>query len=157
MAIGWRKPEIPANTDYDNKEEDWAARHFYFTPVTTVFGKILGLEGAFAQLIGSASKDGLTFVPNTRMMLETGAFSSKVFVEVETPQNYNANVLRTDAGKVFSYEVIGDANTIKKSIERHRAKIDSEGYVVQGVYQWFLSDPPWALKSTSRTVIFVRT
>ncbi len=157
MAIGWRKPEMPAYADYDEKEEDWNAKHFFWLPVTTVFGKIVGLEEAFSKLISSISKEGLTFAPNTRMLLETSSFSSKVMVDIEPPDNYNAQVIRTDAGKVFSYEVIGDGNNIKKAIERHKEKIEKEGYVIQGIYQWFLSEPPWALTKTSRSVIFIRT
>ena len=157
MASGWRKPELPAYADYDEKEEDWNAKHFYWLPVTTVFGKLVGLEEAFAKLIGSVAKEELIFVPNTRMLLETGAFSSKVMVDVEPPTNYNAQITRIDAGKVYSYEVIGDSSAIKKAIERHKGKVDKEGYAIQGIYQWFLTDPPWSLTKTSRSVVFIRT
>ncbi len=157
MALGWRKPELFGNADFHEKEEDWTAKNFFWLPVTTVFGKMIGVEEAFAKMIGQASREGVSFIPNTRMMLEQGSFSSKVLVEVDPPDNYNAQVIRIDAGKVFSFEVIGDGNSIKKAIERHREKIEREGYVVQGVYQWFLTNPPWSLTKSSRTVIYIRT
>ena len=154
--MGWRKPDVPTGSDFDGTEEDWNGKTFFWLPVTTLFGKPIGLEDVYNKLIGSISKEGLTFIPNPRILLETGLFSSKWLVEIEKPENYNAQVITIEASKVHIKEATGDDAAIKRVIERMRERVVKDEYRVQAVYQWFLSDPPWSLNKVSRTVVFVR-
>ncbi|MDK9700675.1 MAG: hypothetical protein OEM52_11075 [bacterium] len=154
--MGWRKPEIPRDADFDGKEEDWNGRSFYWLSVTSVFGKPIGLEDAYSKIIMAPSKEGIQLLLNPRVLFQPGAFSSKVMIEIERPDNYSAQVVTTDTGKVFSSEAIGEASQIKKVVDRMTQKVTNDGYVVQGVYHWYLTDAPWSLNKASRTVVFIR-
>lgn len=155
--MAWRRAEIPAGADFDQKEEDWSGFTFYWLPVKCIFGKPVGLENVFRQLISTVSKERLQFKQSPRILFEPGTFSAKVMVEVDIPDSYNAQVLTCVAGKVFSAEAIGDGSQLEKVADRQRKKVEADGYVIQGVYFWYITDSPWELKKSSRTVVFVRT
>ncbi|MCX7836241.1 MAG: hypothetical protein N2450_09290 [bacterium] len=155
--MAWRKAEIPPGMDFEQKEEDWEGYCFYWLPVKYFFGKAVNLENSFKELISTVSKEGLQFKPSPRILVEPGQFSGKVLVEIEKPDKYHAQVFSCEKGKVFSAEAIGDEAHVKKVMERQKQKVANEGYVIQGVYLWYLTDAPWDLKKNSRTVVFVRT
>ena len=136
---------------WDNKEFDWTGKSFYFVNITNLMGKPLRLGNKLEQLNREVRQNGYRTINNI-ILIQYGVMKSKVMIEVEKQEKYDAQVLTFETQTTADSHVFrNQQSTLSKEVKRLCERVYSRRTrEPRYIYYWKVSDPT----AQDRTVIF---
>jgi len=132
---------------WDKKEFNWQGKTFYFVPVMNIFHHPIGLGDKLEQLNREIKKAGYK-VACRNVIIEYSSFGGKAMIEIEPPNQFDANLLTfDDPTKVYALVHPAPAKELSKAVTILSERVSAKGGMdVRKVY--YLYDP-----SGPRTIV----
>lgn len=150
-------PEIKYE-DWHLQELDWSGKYFYFEYLYHFLKIPLGLEKRRAFMLTEIERKGYTTVNPERVLHLPGIFQGRILVEIEDPEQYDANVEQFDDARMLTRVHVGPRSGLKRSLAELVAFTQDRTHILPGtVYYWYVSCPICAKQAKlEKTVLFAR-
>jgi hypothetical protein len=150
-------PEIK-DEEWHLKDFDWSGKFFYFVEVPHVLKVPLALDKKKNELSDEISEKGYTSVNPELVLYQPGMFRGKLLVEIEDPEQFDANVTLFDDARVFTRVHHSRTGSLKNTIEELKAfTLDRSHVLPREIYFWQVTCPHCAPdRGGDKVVLFAR-
>ena len=150
-------PEIDEQ-DWHLKEFDWSGKIFYFEDVPHFFNIPLGLDKKREAMEADIQQKGYEIVHADMILHQPGMFKGRIFIEIEDPEQYDANVIQFENAQILTRVYKGSSAGIKSAIAELKAFCEDRTHLPPGaIYLWRVTCPKCASqRGGDITVLFGR-
>jgi hypothetical protein len=132
-------PEIDEQ-DWHLKDTDWSGKIFYFEDVPHILGTPLGLEKKQDAMKADIQQKGYEMINPELILHQPGLFGGRIFVEVQDPEQYDANVIQFENARVLTRAYKGPASGVKQAIAELKAFCEDRTHLPPGaIYLWHVT------------------
>jgi bifunctional DNA-binding transcriptional regulator/antitoxin component of YhaV-PrlF toxin-antitoxin module len=150
-------PEIN-DQDWHMKDQTWNGKFFYFEYVRHIFSFPMGFDVQVKKMKQDLAHKGYQLVIPDLVLHQPGMFQGRILVEIQDPEQYDANVEPLDNARILSRVVkgsgarMGQALQELKTFTRDRTHLDPTV-----VYYWHTTCKRCAkTRGYEKTVLFAR-
>jgi len=150
-------PEIE-DQDWHLKDLDWSGKFFYFEDLPHFFNVPLGLEKKQEEMKAQIVRKGYSIVNEDMILHEPGLFRGRLLLEIEDPEQYDANVLQFENARILTRVHHGGSGGLKESLDELKAFTQDRTHVLPGaIYYWHVTCPKCAKeRGGDKTVLLAR-
>lgn len=150
-------PEI----EYDKwhlQDMDWSGKYFYFEYLNHILRIPLGLEKQRDLMLAEIETKSYTAVDPQMILHLPGLFQGRILVEIEDPEQYDANVERFDDARILTRVHTGPRSGLKRSLAELEAFTQDRTHILPiAVYYWYASCPVCTKQTKlEKTVLLAR-
>jgi len=132
-------PEIN-ELEWHNKDMDWSGKFFYYLEVRHAFNVPLGLDAKRTEMKQEIERKGYTMINPDLTLHEPGMFKGKIFVEIEDPEQLDANVMQFGDARILTRFYKGSAAGMKQALEELKTfTLDKTHILPRAIYIWHLT------------------
>jgi len=150
-------PEIN-DQDWHLKDQTWDGKFFYFEYVRHLFNVPLGYDKQLIAMKQDVTRKGYKFVNPDMVLYQPGAFQGRIFMEIEDPEQYDANVETFDHARMLSRVYKGSRSSSGAALQELKAFTQDRTHLDPIViYFWRVTCSKCAkTKGYEKTVLFAR-
>ncbi|MBU0519587.1 hypothetical protein KKA00_05495 [bacterium] len=152
-------PEVEVKEiEWHNKDMDWSGKFFYFEDVRHAFNVPLGLEAKRTEMKQDIERKGYTMINPDLTLHESGMFTGRIFVEIENPEQLDANVIQFGDARILTRYYKGSAAGMKRALEELKTfTLDKTHILPRSIYIWHLTCPKCAGKrGGDKSILFAK-
>lgn len=140
------------------KDLDYTGKYFYFEDVPHLLGKPIGMGKKLSEMKHQIERKGYTMINPEIILHLSGSFSGRILVEIENPDQYDANVDFFENARILTRVYKGSLGGIKKGVGELVAYAEDRTHIgPSAIYYWHVSCPICAKQSGSnKVVLFAR-
>jgi hypothetical protein len=144
--------------DWHLQDRDWSGKFFYFEYVQHLFYMPLQLDKVIQNMKLDIARKGYQPVNPDQILYLPGSFQGRVLMEIQDPEQYDANVEKFENARILSRVYKGPRNRIKNAVEELKAFTQDKTHLIPSkIYYWHTTCPKCApTKGGDKTVLFAR-
>ncbi len=134
-----RCPDVN-DADWHLKDQDWSGKFFYFEDVPHFFNTPLGWTKAVDAMKSDIQRKAYQWVRKEMVLHVPGRFTGRIFIEIEDPKQYDANVELFENARILTRVFRGPKSGLGDAIEEIKAFAQDRTHILPGViYLWHAS------------------
>lgn len=132
-------PDID-DQDWHMKDMDWSNKFFYFDDLPHFFNVPLGFERVVGEMKNQIARKGYTMVNPDLILHLPALFQGKVLVEIEDPQQYDANIVPFENARILTRVYQGSRAGLKQAVEELKAFAQDRTHILpNAIYHWHIT------------------
>jgi hypothetical protein len=137
---------------------NWSGKFFYFEYLYHFLKIPLGMEKRREEMFADIDRKGYQAVNPERVIHLPGMFQGRIMVEIEDPEQYDANVEKFDNARILTRVHRGSRSGLRRSLIELQAFSQDRAHIPPGaVYYWYASCPRCAkLPRLQKVVLLAR-
>jgi hypothetical protein len=150
-------PEIN-DQDWHLKDQTWNGKFFYFDTVRYLFNTPLSYDKTLAEMKRDIARKGYQFVNPDMVLNSPGMFQGRIMMEIQDPEQYDANVENVDNARMLSRVCRGSRGNLGNAVEELRAFTQDRTHLDPIVmYYWYITCNKCSrTRGYEKTVLFAR-
>ena len=156
-SISCNCPDVN-DQDWHLQDQNWDGKFFYFEYVRHFFNVPLGYDKQLRAMKRDMARKGFRLVNADMVLYQPGLFQGRLLMEINDPDQYDANVERFDQARLLSRVHQGSRSGLKDALQELKAFTQDRAHLDPLIiYYWYTTcDKCAKIRGYEKTVLFAR-